>query len=221
MKKPNWIPDINVNWWKVAKKGLRVWVWCFVTCGFMLFILEEGSQLLGFSRFTLMGGKLWREAEIAIQSDRVFNKFNQRVAKGAMWINPIAGYTFDRYFGAEDEKMARELMRVNAELNKLDARLTRVEKRVKTTLPPVNMAIDIAPAKKLDTKLARVLRPSRQLDYRPNPGEVTVILVYKTAYGACYHKKACGSLANAHQLFETTIKDATAEGLRQCRRCKP
>lgn len=96
---------------------LKLYFKAFVTIAFLMFILEEGSQLLGFSRFTLIGGKLWDEANQAVIQDEKITRYNRKLCKIGMWINPISGFVFVRYFDQELIKISREKKRVDRELN--------------------------------------------------------------------------------------------------------
>jgi len=101
---------------KQLKGWKRIYLWLFLTTPFMLFILEEGVQTLGFGRFTLQQGDLWEEALEAVKVDRKINRVCYTISVCAFPLNPLAGTVFTLYFWADRQKMDREVMRIENEL---------------------------------------------------------------------------------------------------------
>lgn len=99
-----------------TKGWKRVWLWLFCTIPFLLFIMEEAVQTLGFGRYMLTQGKLWEQALAAISIDKQINKFCLVVSIVSFPINPLAGGVFTLYFMADRHKIAREVIRIENEL---------------------------------------------------------------------------------------------------------
>lgn len=99
-----------------TKGWKRVYVWLFFTIPFLLFIMEEAVQTLGFGRYMLTQGKLWEEALAAISIDRQINTFCLVVSIISFPLNPLAGGVFSLYFMADRYKIAREVIRIEHEL---------------------------------------------------------------------------------------------------------
>lgn len=99
-----------------AKGWRRIYIWLFLTTPFMLFIMEEGIQTLGFGRYTLVQGDLWEEALEAVKVDRKINKVCYTIAICSFPLNPLAGTVFTLYFWADAQKMQREVIRIENEL---------------------------------------------------------------------------------------------------------
>ena len=99
-----------------SKGWKRVYIWLFLTTPFLLFILEEGIQTLGFGRFTLAQGKLWEEALEAVQVDKKINSVCFIISILCFPVNPLAGGVFTLYFWADKQKILREVVRYETEL---------------------------------------------------------------------------------------------------------
>jgi len=104
------LTQLKVKGWK------RVYLWLFLTIPFLLFIMEEGVQTLGFGRFTLAQGKLWAEALEAVNADRKINAICFMVSVACFPFNPLAGSVFTLYFWADRQKILREVVRYETEL---------------------------------------------------------------------------------------------------------
>ena len=116
--------------WQRAKVIFKIWFWTVTTTAFMLFILEESSQLLGFSRFTLLGIKTeegYRRTLEACKRDKAFNSFNRAVCKATWVVNPISSSVFGRYFDQELVKIEREIWRCQEELKKAEGKVTKAQ----------------------------------------------------------------------------------------------
>ena len=99
-----------------TKGWKRVYIWLFFTTPFMLFIMEEAVQTLGFGRYTLTQGELWEETYEAIKIDKKINKFCLIVSIASFPLNPLAGGVFSLYFIADRHKLGREVVRIENEL---------------------------------------------------------------------------------------------------------
>ena len=99
-----------------SKGWKRIYIWLFLTTPFLLFILEEGVQTLGFGRFTLAQGDLWKEALEAVNVDKKINSICFIVAILCFPCNPLAGSVFTLYFWADRQKIMREVVRYETEL---------------------------------------------------------------------------------------------------------
>ena len=99
-----------------SKGWKRIYVWLFFTIPFLLFIMEESVQTLGFGRFTLIQGKLWTEALEATKTDKKVNSICLTASVISVPLNPLAGGVFTLYFIADRDKMKREVMRIENEL---------------------------------------------------------------------------------------------------------
>lgn len=191
------------SWYAKYRGFIRVWVWVFVTTGFMLFILEEASQVRGFGRYSLLQGRMWTAAEQAAKEDKVFNNLNHTIARVSMFINPIAGYTFTRYFDSESVKLEREMQRIDKELGRLDSRVTFIEKK-----------LDIKPIAE-ETIQQSEIQPVKQIDQQVKEEKPMFVA---TLFGKKYHRPSCRFVRNK-EVREVT--DPEADGLEPCQVCRP
>lgn len=150
------------------KRWKTIWVWCFFTFPFMLFLCEEASQVLSFGRYILVAGGLFEDVREAIVYDRKFNQVNLTLAYLSIPGNPIAAFIFIRYFRAEKEKLRREEKRACSELglptpaSPPALRVSRLSVRLVTLSMVICFVVFLAPV-----RLPRRRRKVPQLEVRP------------------------------------------------------
>lgn len=151
------------------KRWAAIWVWCFFSFPFMLFLCEEGSQVLSFGRYILVSGGLFEDAREAIRFDRKFNQVNLVLSYISIPGNPISAFIFIRYFRAEKEKLRREEKRACSELGLAvpapppPMRVSRLSVRLVTLCLVICLVVVLAPV-----KLPRRRRKVPALEVRPS-----------------------------------------------------
>ena len=201
--------------WKVVRKILRVWLWAFTTVAFMLFICEESTQLLGFSRMnyrnvqTIESYKAWA---VACERDtKVVNAC--RIAAGATWIiNPISSVTFAMYFDQEKVKLNREIWVANRLLAELEGKEEAKHARDKE-------------GAKLEASFPTVVQAGPGTTPTQKPVILSNMFVYTTRTGKTYHKPSCYHLYKDGKpktgIQQYTKATALSAGFSPCVRCKP
>lgn len=218
------MPDKVKKVLKWLRVGFKIWFWVFTTIAFMLFICEESTQLLGFSRFgyknigTLEAYQEWVKA---CERDKPIVDKMEDLSSYTFWINPISSKVFREYFQQENEKLRREVWIANKliaqEQGKIEAKQEKDKQGAKLE------ASFTQPTQVADATRA-VVGPG--VTATEKPVVLSMRFVYVTKSGSIYHK------ANCYHLFKDgrpklgikryTKETAIAAGyVKGCIRCKP
>lgn len=203
--------------------------WLITTSGFMMFIVEESCQVLGFGRYALQSSKLWPEAAEAANYSAEFIASSGKLIDIMAIANPFAGYVFGRYIDAEEKKLMWEMQRIEAELVKLKGRLTTIENELR--IRPISPELITVSARGRPVGPDMPPKPRlsypRHIDYKTQAERIQgqSEMVYRTSSGGKYHKMFCRWLMEDGRLKNNVTKitrdEAITEGLTPCRTCKP
>jgi len=203
--------------------------WLITTSGFMMFIVEESLQVVGFGRYALNQSKLWPEAADAANYSASFIASSDKLIDTLAIFNPLAGYVFGRYIDAEEKKLMWEMQRIEAELKKVKGRVTIIENELR--IRPISPELITVSAKGRPIGPEMPPKPKmsypKQIDYKTHAQRVEdqSEMVYITVSGTKYHKMFCRWLMKDGQLKDNILKvtreQAIRDGLTPCGTCKP
>lgn len=194
---------------KIFLTIFKVWFWVFTTIAFMLFICEESTQLLGFSRFgykTIGTAEAYKEWIKACERDKPIVDKMEDVAAFTFFVNPISSKVFLKYFQQENEKLRREMWIANKLLAKEKGK--EAAKLARDTAGVVLASSFTQVAQAAQTEVVLTMRS-----------------VYSTRTGSTYHKATCYHLYKDSKqklgIRQHTPLTAQQSGLKPCSRCKP
>jgi len=206
-----------------------VTMWLITTSGFMMFIVEESLQVLGFGRYGLESSKLWPEAADACNYSAQFLSSSDKLIDTLAIFNPLAGYVFGRYIDAEEKKLMWEMQRIEKELERLKGRLTIIENELR--IRPISPELITVSARGRPVGPDMPPKPKlsypKMIDYETHAERVEeqAGYVWATASGKKYHNFSCGSLRKDEEVRSGVRKlireQAISAGLEPCKRCKP
>ena len=237
-------PEVKppVSFFQSLVTSKAFWVitfWLITTSGFMMFIVEESCQVLGFGRYGLESSKLWPEAADACNYSAEFITSSAILIDTMAIFNPLAGYVFGRYMDAEEKKLLWEMQRIEKELEKLGQRIAIVEKqgnRIANELRirPISPELITVSARGRPVGPEMPPKPKlsypRAIDYETHAERVEDQsgMVYVTRTGTKYHKMFCrwlrtnmGKGPDRPDIRKITRSEATIDGLSPCGTCKP
>lgn len=199
--------------WKWGRVAFKIWFWTFTTVAFMLFICEESTQLLGFSRMhyksigTMEALEEWLKA---VERDLPIVEGMQTTCDYTFIINPISAKVFRKYFDQEKEKLRREVWIANKLIAQKEGKLEAKQEKEKE-------------GAKLEASFQTV---AANPNIVPNekPINMSFQFVYATKSGGLYHTPICYHLYKDGKprsgIRQYTKQAAQAAGLRSCARCK-